>query len=461
MSKIGRASDTVEADDPIVVDLIPRPSSTLSIPIVVSSDRPDLITSQPGRLPKAFFDAPYLPFDLYSAPPLSALVNALRKLLTPVSAHKALKRVNATFVDLIAPGKAHLSAPILRDTPIALKAAAKALFLEIRAFLAGGGEAPLSEILAAVGANPAAFAFEAAVQLLTECNSAVVTPENREALQRGWDLMLMLADYCAFPEEQRCLLLSFFLGAHLPTVDPVIAHKATLCILRLASPPPADREEAGDALPACLLRRTSPTCLFGVSAAEVLYKESLAGIAPARDCCTPALVKTLCRKLCEAGATRLEGVFRLSGSRLQEDELFESINKGNWNPACAVLNTVSSLTKRWFRELREPLIPLELIQELTENAAACDCVAAALELAAPQRDTLMYFIGFLQYLLQFEPVTKMNASNLVICLGPMFARLPPPVSLEDMSLSKALSRIIRCLIDELDTSDVFPPDFRG
>jgi hypothetical protein len=124
------------------------------------------------------------------------------------------------------------------------------------------------------------------------------------------------------------------------------------------------------------------------------------------------------------------------------------------------VRTLSSILKRWLRELQEPLISVTLLERMNDNESSDWMIRAVLALPNQQRDTLMYFIGFLQHLSEFEAATKMNAMNLAACLHPVLAKLPPPAELSDdgLHLYRRLERFVICLIEDWDTTAVYDPD---
>jgi hypothetical protein len=356
--------------------------------------------------------------------------------------------------DVLAPRKRSLSFAIHPTDDSAVHQLALTLFESLRLYLDTAADFPLFTIFKLVDANSESLSFEFALQALTESNSVVPT----DSVLRAWNLLILAVDRYPFCPEHKKILLSYFLGASLPAVDRAIREKALMCIVRisLTRPDPCDAPDSPDEAASYLAGCVSTKPLFGVSVAEVLCKEELAGVAHVR--CVPAILRLFVQRLLEAGAREREGVFRVSGSQEEVDRLITVIDGGDWGFPATRLATTASLTKRWFRELQEPIVPLSLLEGITDAEPSDSCIRAALDLPAPQRDSLMFFIGFLQDLLRFVDVTKMTILNFVTVLAPMFARIPPAASLSDVDMKpyNRLTPFVKCLMDNWDTTELYP-----
>jgi hypothetical protein len=333
------------------------------------------------------------------------------------------------------------------------------MFIEVRNYVQANNAVSVGEIIRFADGNAVTLLPELAVQVLVESNSTRV---GAESILRAWDLMMMLTERYAFPDQIYLVLRSYFLAAAaLPAVDLQIRQKATICLLRLRSGPRPTRDDVtmefkdGSSPVEYMHSCTSMSRIFGVSLAEILFKEEVKNVARDPDVVVPKFVRVLFRRLIETKACSTEGLFRVPGAKREEDEIVKKVNAGDWEFGGCSITTLASLTKRFFRDMQDELIPVNEVRKCSESEPGYKCVTIVMALPNHHRDTIMYFIGFLQYLLKFQGETKMTALNLVICLSSLFSRLPPPTSLADSSLAKTLNRIIVCLIRELDTSEVF------
>jgi hypothetical protein len=404
-----------------------------------------------------FFSSLYLPFDLYSTPPISTCVDFLEKHLNPPQLHKAFKKEKQTsFLDLLTPGKRFLSCPILKDTPVSLSSNAKSLFQEIRNYIDTGSGDAVAQILRLVDSNLTSLTFECAVQLLTESNVSNFNDESRDSVLRAWDLFLVFTERYELSGEQRVLLLSYFLCATLPETNPLIQQAATLCIVRLF-PRSSEKkvQNVPDPIISYVVSCTSPKRLFGVSVAELLYKEELVYGRPFSRATVPRFLTKLTHRLFKCAGHKTEGMLRRVASKKGEDELVARMNNGRWDVNLDDPIMIAALMKRWLRETQDPLITPSSILQLSGNEPSNVYVEIVEALPNPRRDTLMYMIGFLQHFLVFEAETKMSLANVLICMASLFTRLPPRASLEDTTAVNILERFIRCLIEEWDTSEAY------
>jgi hypothetical protein len=192
-----------------------------------------------------------------------------------------------------------------------------------------------------------------------------------------------------------------------------------------------------------------------MSLAEISFKEELKNIARDPDVVVPNFVRVLFRRLIETKATSTEVLYRIPGRKREENEIVEQVNAGSSEFGECSITTLASLTKRFFRDTHDVLIPVDEVRKRSESEPEYNCVALVMALLNQHRDVIMYFIGFIQSLLKFQGITKMSPLNFVICLASLFSRRLSLASLEDISLDKTLNRIVMCLIRELGTSKVF------
>jgi hypothetical protein len=406
-----------------------------------------------------FFSSLYLPFDLYSTPPISTVLNFLEQHLNPPHSKKPFRKdKQSSFRDLLTPGKHSLSSPLLNDTPASLNSIAKSLFQEIRTYIDTGSGEAIAQILRLVDSNLTSLTFECAVQLLTESNSSDFNDDSRDFVLRAWDLFLVFSERYEFSGEQRIFLLSYFLCATSPEVNPSIQQAATLCILRV-HPRSGDRKirDVPDPIFPYVVSCTSPKHLFGVSIAEALYKEELVYGRDNSGVTVPRFLKKLCHRLFECGGHRTEGTIRRGSSKKEEENIVIRLNNGHWDLNLDDPIMIAVLMKRWVRQTYDPLLPTSVILRLTGNEASNVYLAIVEDLPNPRRDTLKYMIGFIKHFGKFEAATKMNVSSLLICMSPLFSRLPPPTTLEDTKAANALERFIKCLVEDWDTSEVYKP----
>jgi hypothetical protein len=248
-----------------------------SIDVGLSAPQGDLITSLAGSPPREFFSCPYFPFDLCLTHPVRSVRTFLEQNINQLFTQKFSKKGKLGFVAAIQPGKRALSGPYLKSTPSTAKVLATAMFTDVRNYVQANNAASVGEIIRFVDGNANALLPELAVQVLVESNSTRV---GAESVLRAWDLMMMLTERYAFTDQIYLVLRSYFLAAAaLPAVDSQIRQKATICLLRLRSGPRPTGDDAtmdfknGSSPVEYMQSCTSMNRIFGVSLAEILFKE--------------------------------------------------------------------------------------------------------------------------------------------------------------------------------------------
>jgi hypothetical protein len=387
----------------------------------------------------SFFDCPFFPFDLCLTGPVSAV------------AQKLQKKGNALVAFM----------PFLKHLALILPGQATAIGLSVSDYIETVADEAVGRIVRVLDGGQEKLRFKFAMGAVAESNVARLTDANREAVLRAWNLLMLAVERNEYSVEQKGLLLSYFVAAAVPDrgVDVQIQEKARICIIRICGGP-KDAPQVGSGA-FLITRAIAPKRLFGVSVAEVLEKEATGGRALSDpEVVVPEILRDFVRGLIRLGAFNCEGIFRLSGSRADEDRFVASVDAGQWNFDCQNLHLLASITKRWLRDLSDSLVPLWLIDAMPDQASAGWCIAKTLDLPVQHRDTIIYFIGFLQHLARFSSATKMDVRNLVICIAPNFTKLPPITDLSPagMRQSNQLQRLITCLVEELDTSGVYNPD---
>ncbi|KAJ1498090.1 Rho GTPase activating protein 39 [Coelomomyces lativittatus] len=111
----------------------------------------------------------------------------------------------------------------------------------------------------------------------------------------------------------------------------------------------------------------------------------------------------------------------------------------------------AAVLKLWLRELLEPLIPDTLYDECLAHAQMDDPKRSVMFLKKLPRlhlYTVQYLISFLQYLVPYQPVTKMSAQNLAMVFAPSFLRCPSNEPFVILEKTKLEQQFLRNLIHE-------------
>ncbi|XP_077385093.1 rho GTPase-activating protein 39 isoform X2 [Festucalex cinctus] len=191
--------------------------------------------------------------------------------------------------------------------------------------------------------------------------------------------------------------------------------------------------------------------LFGSSLEEVMERQS--ELFPDRK--LPWVQVQLSQYVLALGGAQTEGIFRVPGDIDEVNALKLQVDQWRIPENLSDPNVPASLMKLWYRELEEPLIPMNFYKQCVSN---CDDPAAAIavvqSLPELNRLVLFYFIHFLQVFAQPSNVaiTKMDVNNLSMVMAPNCLRCQsddPRIIFENTR--KEMS-FLRMLIVHLDTS---------
>ncbi|XP_029005665.1 rho GTPase-activating protein 39 isoform X2 [Betta splendens] len=191
--------------------------------------------------------------------------------------------------------------------------------------------------------------------------------------------------------------------------------------------------------------------LFGSSLEEVMERQS--ELFPDRK--LPWVQVQLSQYVLALGGAQTEGIFRVPGDIDEVNALKLQVDQWRIPENLSDPNVPASLMKLWYRELEEPLIPMNFYKQCVSN---CDDPASAItvvqSLPELNRLVLCYFIHFLQVFAQPSNVaiTKMDVNNLAMVMAPNCLRCQsddPRIIFENTR--KEMS-FLRMLIVHLDTS---------
>ncbi|KAL4006042.1 hypothetical protein ACER0C_005755 [Sarotherodon galilaeus] len=158
-----------------------------------------------------------------------------------------------------------------------------------------------------------------------------------------------------------------------------------------------------------------------------------------------------------------QGIFRVSGSQLEVNDIKNSFERGN-DPLADDennhdINSVAGVLKLYFRGLENPLFPKERFNELL----SCIRIESLYERALYIRKILLtiprsvlivmrYLFAFLNHLSQYSDENMMDPYNLAICFGPTL--MPTPDSQDQVSCQAHVNEIIKTIIIHHET--IFP-----
>uniref|UniRef100_A0AAQ4RLL8 SLIT-ROBO Rho GTPase-activating protein 1 n=1 Tax=Gasterosteus aculeatus aculeatus TaxID=481459 RepID=A0AAQ4RLL8_GASAC len=156
-----------------------------------------------------------------------------------------------------------------------------------------------------------------------------------------------------------------------------------------------------------------------------------------------------------------QGIFRVSGSQLEVNDIKNSFERGN-DPLTDDennhdINSVAGVLKLYFRGLENPLFPKERFNDLLsriENLYERALYIRKILLTVPRSVLVVmrYLFAFLNHLSQYSDENMMDPYNLAICYGPTL--MPTPDSLDQVSCQAHVNEIVKTIIIHHET--IFP-----
>uniref|UniRef100_A0A665W1Z7 SLIT-ROBO Rho GTPase-activating protein 1 n=1 Tax=Echeneis naucrates TaxID=173247 RepID=A0A665W1Z7_ECHNA len=158
-----------------------------------------------------------------------------------------------------------------------------------------------------------------------------------------------------------------------------------------------------------------------------------------------------------------QGIFRVSGSQLEVNDIKNSFERGN-DPLTDDennhdINSVAGVLKLYFRGLENPLFPKERFSDLLsciriENLYDRALYIRKILLTIPRSVLIVmrYLFAFLNHLSQYSDENMMDPYNLAICFGPTL--MPTPDSQDQVSCQAHVNEIIKTIIIHHET--IFP-----
>nr|XP_016778599.2 SLIT-ROBO Rho GTPase-activating protein 1 isoform X4 [Pan troglodytes] len=158
-----------------------------------------------------------------------------------------------------------------------------------------------------------------------------------------------------------------------------------------------------------------------------------------------------------------QGIFRVSGSQVEVNDIKNSFERGE-NPLADDqsnhdINSVAGVLKLYFRGLENPLFPKERFNDLISCIRIDNLYERALHirkllLTLPRSVLIVmrYLFAFLNHLSQYSDENMMDPYNLAICFGPTL--MPVPEIQDQVSCQAHVNEIIKTIIIQHET--IFP-----
>uniref|UniRef100_A0A8C9R4K3 SLIT-ROBO Rho GTPase-activating protein 1 n=1 Tax=Scleropages formosus TaxID=113540 RepID=A0A8C9R4K3_SCLFO len=206
---------------------------------------------------------------------------------------------------------------------------------------------------------------------------------------------------------------------------------------------------------------------FPLYSAPVLHSVQLFTLylsVPVKDSgqAIPRLVES-CIRFINLYGLQHQGIFRVSGSQLEVNDIKNSFERGN-DPLTDDennhdINSVAGVLKLYFRGLENPLFPKERFNDLIsciriENLYERALYIRKILLTLPRSVLVLmrYLFAFLNHLSQYSDENMMDPYNLAICFGPTL--MPTPDIQDQVSCQAHVNEVIKTIIIHHET--IFP-----
>lgn len=154
-----------------------------------------------------------------------------------------------------------------------------------------------------------------------------------------------------------------------------------------------------------------------------------------------------------------QGIFRIPGSQVEINDIKNAFEKGDdpfadEEDACEKINSAAGVLKLFFRELKPPLFPLPLFDELIacsrlDEQAKIDKIKELLgTLPPPILVVMRYLFAFLNHLSEYSDENMMDPYNLAICFGPTLIPIPP--DRDQVTFQTNVNEVIKTIIRNQD-----------
>ncbi|XP_054652187.1 rho GTPase-activating protein 11A [Dunckerocampus dactyliophorus] len=207
----------------------------------------------------------------------------------------------------------------------------------------------------------------------------------------------------------------------------------------------------------CKSTATNSSKVFGVPLESLPYYNMECG-------CVPRFLVDACMEL--QAHIDTEGLFRKSGSVVRLKALRAKVDLGDECLATALPCDVAGLVKQFFRELPEPVLPIELqeaflkAQQLTTKEERT-CATMLLSSLLPDRNqsVLRHFFDFLQNVSKRSAQNKMDSCNLSVILAPNLLHSGDGTEKMNANTEKRLklqTAVVHCFIEHAHNFGVLP-----
>ncbi|XP_058883503.1 SLIT-ROBO Rho GTPase-activating protein 1 isoform X2 [Acipenser ruthenus] len=202
-------------------------------------------------------------------------------------------------------------------------------------------------------------------------------------------------------------------------------------------------------------RKPRPRSLFNAK----LFNGNLESFVKDSGQVIPRVVES-CIRFINLYGLQHQGIFRVSGSQVEVNDIKNSFERGN-DPLTDDennhdINSVAGVLKLYFRCLENPLFPKERFHDLIsciriENLYERALYIRKLLITLPRSVLIVmrYLFSFLNHLSQYSDENMMDPYNLAICFGPTL--MPVPDIQDQVSCQAHVNEIVKTIIIHHET----------
>ena len=290
------------------------------------------------------------------------------------------------------------------------------------------------------------------VKQTTQCNE-------KQALLKAWNLWIIIASLFPVTDDNYIYILAH-LARETANSDSRIAVCASFCLFRFEARHffgvPLDWHGDKRMVEDLPKQVDGGTACFSCLIYEIMWNQR----KKYPHLPIPYVLYYIIEQLREKKALTTEGIFRIQGSKGIREGILEEVNTNMEAISRGDVHVLSDLLKIWLKELANPLVPVEKIDDFVKHAEENQFLAFMESLPQVYRNTLLYVIGFIQDVYSNFTSNQMEKSDLATIFGPCIVN--PRRSAKKghaqkvQQLTELSVAFVSKLIDEADPSQVYP-----
>ena len=203
----------------------------------------------------------------------------------------------------------------------------------------------------------------------------------------------------------------------------------------------------------------------GIIKCPAVFGSTLCAIADTTNTNVPEFVKR-CVGVIESKEehVKTQGLYRHAGRLSFVQKVRYEVDKGNLGclDEAESIHVLTGALKLFFRELKEPLIPWDVVEKLMpilplpNDKEKTETVKNIIkQMTAPHYDTLFFLLKHLNHVTTHGEANKMEATNLGIVFGPTLMLPPATMTTANIAANMvAQNKIVELLIANLESISI-------